>query len=158
MSEQGEAVKECFCCTNKLLPYQHGFRCFNVQCPLVTVVFVDESYQAISAKLGAGAVPEVTDEMAYAFHAALADGSIDTNEVEDIKAGLRAALCNTAKVNEAVSEKLNKYADQQCPCDDNENYKDDCKIECASRTARRSLNESHEILTQAIFKIESRRI
>ena len=36
--------------------------------------------------------PEVTDGMAIAFHHALTDGSIGQSEVEEIKAGLRAAL------------------------------------------------------------------
>ena len=36
--------------------------------------------------------PEVTDGMALAFHHALTDGSIGQSEVEEIKAGLRAAL------------------------------------------------------------------
>lgn len=35
---------------------------------------------------------EVTDAMALAFHFALTDGSIGEHEVEEIKAGLRAAL------------------------------------------------------------------
>ena len=40
----------------------------------------------------APSVPEVTDAMAIAFHAALTDGGIGQQEVEEIKTGLRAAL------------------------------------------------------------------
>lgn len=36
--------------------------------------------------------PHVTDAMALAFHSALSDGALGSDEVEDIKAGLRAAL------------------------------------------------------------------
>ena len=36
----------------------------------------------------------VTDEMAYAFHRAITDGSLGAGDVEDIKKGLRAALAN----------------------------------------------------------------
>ena len=40
----------------------------------------------------APSMPEVTDEMARAFHHALTDGSIGAQEVEEIKEALRAAL------------------------------------------------------------------
>lgn len=36
----------------------------------------------------------VTDDMAYAFHHALSDSSLGADEVEEIKAGLRAAFAN----------------------------------------------------------------
>jgi NTP pyrophosphatase (non-canonical NTP hydrolase) len=36
----------------------------------------------------------VTDEMALAFHRALNDGGIGESDLEEIKAGLRGALCN----------------------------------------------------------------
>lgn len=36
----------------------------------------------------------VTDDMAYAFHHALTDSPLGDDDVEDIKAGLRAALVN----------------------------------------------------------------
>lgn len=36
----------------------------------------------------------VTDAMAYAFHHALTDSPLGDDDVEDIKAGLRAALVN----------------------------------------------------------------
>lgn len=38
--------------------------------------------------------PVVTDDMAMAFHHAITDGAIGSDEVEEIKAGLRAALAN----------------------------------------------------------------
>lgn len=37
---------------------------------------------------------DITDDMAYAFHHALSDSSLGAGEVEDIKAGLRAAFSN----------------------------------------------------------------
>ncbi len=37
---------------------------------------------------------EVNDDMAYAFHHALSDSSLGADEVEEIKAGLRAAFAN----------------------------------------------------------------
>ncbi|MEL5640786.1 hypothetical protein [Serratia bockelmannii] len=37
---------------------------------------------------------QVTDGMALDFHHALTDGSIGSDELEEIKVGLRAALCN----------------------------------------------------------------
>lgn len=40
----------------------------------------------------APSIHEVTDAMALAFHSALTDGSIGEHEMEEIKAGLRAAL------------------------------------------------------------------
>lgn len=39
-------------------------------------------------------VVPVTDAMAYAFHHALTDSPLGDDDVEDIKAGLRAALVN----------------------------------------------------------------
>lgn len=39
---------------------------------------------------------QVTDGMALDFHHALTDGSIGNDELEEIKIGLRAALCNQA--------------------------------------------------------------
>ena len=36
----------------------------------------------------------VNDDMAYAFHHALSDSSLGTDEVEEIKVGLRAAFAN----------------------------------------------------------------
>lgn len=42
------------------------------------------------------AEPVVTDDMALAFHHAFTDGAIGSDEVEEIKTGLRAALANYA--------------------------------------------------------------
>ncbi|MES3446775.1 hypothetical protein [Citrobacter freundii] len=38
----------------------------------------------------------ISDDMAYAFHHALSDSSLGTDEVEEIKIGLRAAFANIA--------------------------------------------------------------
>ncbi|MEG6190429.1 hypothetical protein [Enterobacter kobei] len=45
----------------------------------------------------------VNDDMAYAFHHAMSDSSLGTDEVEEIKAGLRAALANVAAPPAPVS-------------------------------------------------------
>lgn len=45
----------------------------------------------------------VTDDMAYAFHHALSDSSLGADEVEEIKAGLRAALANVTATPAPVS-------------------------------------------------------
>lgn len=45
------------------------------------------------ASLEAEAV-SVNDDMAYAFHHAISDSSLGSDEVEEIKAGLRAAFAN----------------------------------------------------------------
>ncbi len=48
---------------------------------------------------------QVTDGMALDFHHALTDGSIGSDELEEIKVGLRAALCNvTAQPAPAVPD------------------------------------------------------
>lgn len=48
---------------------------------------------------------QVTDSMALDFHQALTDGSIGSDELEEIKVGLRGALCNvTAPPAPAVPE------------------------------------------------------
>ncbi|MES3173977.1 hypothetical protein [Serratia nevei] len=50
---------------------------------------------------------QVTDGMALDFHHALTDGSIGNDELEEIKVGLRAALCNvTAPPAPAVPEEI----------------------------------------------------
>ncbi|EJV1664323.1 TPA: hypothetical protein SMO99_003004 [Proteus mirabilis] len=41
---------------------------------------------------------QVTDGMALDFHHALTDGSIGNDELEEIKVGLRAALCNVTEL------------------------------------------------------------
>ncbi|MGL9739881.1 hypothetical protein, partial [Serratia sp. (in: enterobacteria)] len=49
----------------------------------------------------------VTDEMALAFHRALNDGGIGESDLEEIKVGLRGALCNiTAPPAPAVPEEM----------------------------------------------------
>ena len=49
----------------------------------------------------------VTDRMALDFHHALTDGSIGNDELEEIKTGLRAALCNvTAPPAPAVPREI----------------------------------------------------
>ncbi|BBJ66275.1 hypothetical protein [Enterobacter sp. 18A13] len=45
----------------------------------------------------------VTDDMAYAFHHALSDSSLGADEVEEIKAGLRAAFANVTAPPAPVS-------------------------------------------------------
>ncbi|HFN3579841.1 TPA: hypothetical protein ACHFPW_003575, partial [Enterobacter hormaechei] len=45
----------------------------------------------------------VTDDMAYAFHHALSDSSLGADEVEEIKAGLRAAFANVTAQPAPVS-------------------------------------------------------
>ncbi|HHI2871720.1 TPA: DUF551 domain-containing protein [Escherichia coli] len=44
----------------------------------------------------------VNDDMAYAFHHALSDSSLGADEVEEIKAGLRAAFANVTIQPETV--------------------------------------------------------
>ncbi|STF91276.1 Uncharacterised protein [Escherichia coli] len=44
----------------------------------------------------------VNDDMAYAFHHALSDSSLGADEVEEIKAGLRAAFANVTIQPEPV--------------------------------------------------------
>lgn len=51
----------------------------------------------------ASVVP-VTDAMAYAFHHALTDSPLGDDDVEDIKAGLRAALVNVFNTQPAPQE------------------------------------------------------
>ncbi|EEQ3074558.1 DUF551 domain-containing protein [Escherichia coli] len=45
----------------------------------------------------------VNDDMAYAFHHALSDSSLGADEVEEIKAGLRAAFANVTIQPEPVT-------------------------------------------------------
>ncbi|EPM5114337.1 hypothetical protein ACTHH8_004362, partial [Shigella flexneri] len=49
----------------------------------------------ITPLYAAPAVPvAVNDDMAYAFHHALSDSSLGSDEIEEIKTGLRAAFAN----------------------------------------------------------------
>lgn len=71
----------------------------------------------------------VTDDMAYAFHHALSDSSLGADEVEEIKAGLRAAFANvttpTAPVfpcdlEEIIFTIVNAMADEKLRNDESE--------------------------------------
>ncbi|ELD7993381.1 hypothetical protein RKS98_005150 [Citrobacter freundii] len=53
------------------------------------VKVIDDAIAAFGAEPVA-----VNDDMAYAFHHALSDSSLGTDEVEEIKTGLRAAFAN----------------------------------------------------------------
>lgn len=59
------------------------------------VAMLNELARIALASLEAEPV-DVTDDMAYAFHHALSDSSLGADEVEELKAGLRAALANVA--------------------------------------------------------------
>ncbi|GGX01692.1 hypothetical protein [Undibacterium macrobrachii] len=93
----------------------HGCRYFvldldhDVNAPAAMRAYAEkckESHPALSqelfAQFGQSAQPEqepinVTNSMAYAFHRALTDGTLSENELEEIKIGLRAALCNLSQ-------------------------------------------------------------
>lgn len=53
------------------------------------------AYEITLASLAAEPV-SVNDDMAYAFHHALSDSSLGSDEIEEIKTGLRAALANVS--------------------------------------------------------------
>jgi hypothetical protein len=84
----------------------------------LTDLSMDEFDAAIDARMAhpdiaytAPPVPaqplEVTDEMAMAFHRALTDSDIGSDDLDDIKIGLRGALCNyTAPPAPAVPAEL----------------------------------------------------
>ncbi|EMQ3365193.1 hypothetical protein WE710_004826, partial [Escherichia coli O128ac:H26] len=59
------------------------------------------AYEITLASLAAESV-SVNDDMAYAFHHALSDSSLGADEVEEIKAGLRAAFANVTIQPEPV--------------------------------------------------------
>ncbi|HGC4752505.1 TPA: hypothetical protein ACIYOV_000088 [Escherichia coli] len=57
--------------------------------------YVVAALRELQERRKADSVPvEVNDDMAYAFHHALSDSSPGADEVEEIKAGLRAAFAN----------------------------------------------------------------
>ncbi|MBB7763978.1 hypothetical protein HEL89_026015, partial [Escherichia coli] len=57
--------------------------------------YVVAALRELQERRKADSVPvEVNDDMAYAFHHALSDSSLGADEVEEIKAGLRAAFAN----------------------------------------------------------------
>lgn len=68
---------------------------------LVTAQMDLEVYKIALASLEAEPVA-VNDDMAYAFHHALSDSSLGADEVEEIKAGLRAAFANVTIQPEPV--------------------------------------------------------
>ncbi|WP_243021723.1 DUF4406 domain-containing protein [Simplicispira sedimenti] len=59
-----------------------------------------------TAAPAAVAGPHVTDAMALAFHSALSDGAVGSDEVEQIKAGLRAALDAAPTTQQAPMESV----------------------------------------------------
>ncbi|MFB5952113.1 DUF551 domain-containing protein [Klebsiella pasteurii] len=60
----------------------------------------------------------VTDDMAYAFHHALTDGPLGNGDVEEIKAGLRAAFANVSASQPVpqVSEQPAPVVPEVLPC------------------------------------------
>lgn len=57
--------------------------------------YVAAALRELQERRKADSVPvEINDDMAYAFHHALSDSSLGADEVEEIKAGLRAAFAN----------------------------------------------------------------
>ncbi|ELG86821.1 hypothetical protein [Escherichia coli] len=57
--------------------------------------YVAAALRELQERRKADSVPvEINDDMAYAFHRALSDSSPGADEVEEIKAGLRAAFAN----------------------------------------------------------------
>jgi len=75
---------------------------------------VRKRIQDLEGELALGAAPAspaqqglaVTDEMALAFHRAVSDGAIGQDDVNDIKEGLRAALCNLHAPAQAQQDAL----------------------------------------------------
>lgn len=65
------------------------------------------------ASLEAEAV-SINDDMAYAFHHALSDSSLGADEVEEIKAGLRAAFANVTAPPAPVSVP-DEVTEEDCP-------------------------------------------
>lgn len=68
--------------------------------------YVVAALRELQERRKADSVPvEINDDMAYAFHHALSDSSPGADEVEEIKAGLRAAFANvTAQPASVVPE------------------------------------------------------
>ncbi|HGG9034816.1 TPA: DUF551 domain-containing protein [Enterobacter hormaechei subsp. xiangfangensis] len=66
------------------------------------VAILNELARIALASLEAEAV-SVNDDMAYAFHHAISDSSLGSDEVEEIKAGLRAAFANVTAQPAPVS-------------------------------------------------------
>lgn len=70
--------------------------------------YVVAALRELQERRKADSVPvEINDDMAYAFHHALSDSSPGADEVEEIKAGLRAAFANvTAQPAPVVPEEI----------------------------------------------------
>ncbi|EJD4863597.1 hypothetical protein M2N87_001867 [Escherichia coli] len=65
--------------------------------------YVAAALRELQERRKADSVPvEINDDMAYAFHHALSDSSLGADEVEEIKAGLRAAFANVTIQPEPV--------------------------------------------------------
>ncbi|HAW1306977.1 TPA: DUF551 domain-containing protein [Escherichia coli] len=65
--------------------------------------YVVAALRELQERRKADSVPvEINDDMAYAFHHALSDSSLGADEVEEIKAGLRAAFANVTIQPEPV--------------------------------------------------------
>ncbi|HBD0489804.1 TPA: hypothetical protein KGN70_003084 [Escherichia coli] len=59
--------------------------------------YVVAALRELQERRKADSVPvEINDDMAYAFHHALSDSSLGSDEIEEIKTGLRAAFANVA--------------------------------------------------------------
>lgn len=71
----------------------------------ITPEVVLELARIALASLEAEAV-SINDDMAYTFHHALSDSSLGADEVEEIKAGLRAAFANVTAPPAPVSDSL----------------------------------------------------
>lgn len=57
--------------------------------------YVVAALRELQERRKADSVPvEINDDMAYAFHHALSDSSLGSDEIEEIKTGLRAAFAN----------------------------------------------------------------
>ncbi|WVJ03788.1 hypothetical protein V1238_15250 [Enterobacter hormaechei] len=72
-----------------------------------SVVNVDAAMALAAMKLALASLEakpvSVNDDMAYAFHHAISDSSLGSDEVEEIKAGLRAAFANVTAPPAPVS-------------------------------------------------------
>lgn len=59
--------------------------------------YVVAALRELQERRKADSVPiEINDDMAYAFHHALSDSSLGSDEIEEIKTGLRAAFANVS--------------------------------------------------------------
>ncbi len=72
-----------------------SFVCDEIVFKIDVVKNVLTAFKVALASLEAEPVA-VNDDMAYAFHHALSDSSLGSDEIEEIKTGLRAALANVS--------------------------------------------------------------